>query len=140
MKKFYLFSTAVCALMLSSCATLFCGTKATVTFDSNVDQLATLVIDGRKHKNVEFPYTTKVERGFDTTIVKGQIDGYSAEMIYVDKEFNWVSILNLTNILGWGVDVVSGAVTKPEYDYYEFEFEKVSEVKAEGEVTEQCAE
>lgn len=113
--------------MLSSCATVFCGTKAKITFDSNVSQPATLVIDGRKYKNVEFPYTTKVKRGFDTTVVKGQIDGYSTEMIYIDKEFNWVSILNLTDILGWGIDVVSGAVTKPEYNYYEFEFDKLPE-------------
>ena len=138
MKKFYLFSATVCALMLSSCATLFCGTKATVTFDSNVDKSATLVIDGRKHKNVEFPYTTKVERGFDTTIVKGQMEGYSTQTIYVDKKLNWVSVLNLTDVLGWGIDVLSGAVMAPEYDYYEFEFEKVSETKAE--VTEQSAE
>lgn len=127
MKKFYLLSAVACALILSSCATVFCGTKAEITFDSNVSQPATLVIDGRKHKNVEFPYTTKVKRGFDTTIVKGQIDGYSTEMIYIDKEFNWVSILNLTDILGWGIDVLSGAVTKPEYNYYEFEFDKLPE-------------
>ena len=49
-----------------------------------------------------------------------------------------MSVLNLTDVLGWGIDVLSGAVMAPEYDYYEFEFEKVSETKAE--VTEQSAE
>ena len=127
MKKFYLFPATVCALMFSSCATLFCGSKATVTFDSNVNKPATLVIDGQKHKNVEFPYTTKVERGFDATIVKGQIDGYSTETLNIDKKFNWVSVLNCYDILGWGIDVVSGAVMKPEYNHYEFEFEKLPE-------------
>ena len=137
MKKFRLLSAVACALMFTSCATVFCGTKANVTFDCNVNQPATLVIDGRKHKNVEFPYTTKVERGFDTSIVKGQMEGYSTEMIYVDKKFNWVSILNLTDILGWGIDVVSGAVTKPEYNYYEFQFEKVSESMPEAVATQE---
>ena len=60
------------ALLTSSCGTIFCGSKARVTFTSNVEK-ADLTIDGLKHSNVTFPYTTKIRRGFDDTVVKADI-------------------------------------------------------------------
>ena len=45
---------------MTSCATVFCGSKAKVTFDSDIAEKATLTIDGRKYTNVTFPYTTKI--------------------------------------------------------------------------------
>lgn len=63
----------ICSSMLmSSCATIFCGSKARVTFESDITEKATLTIDGRKHTNVTFPYTTKIKRGFDETVVKAE--------------------------------------------------------------------
>lgn len=124
MKRLTKLTAVVCTLLLSSCATLFCGTKEKITFDSDIDQCATLTIDGRKHKNISFPYTTNIYRGFEPTIVKAEAEGYETEILFIDKAFNWVSILNCYDILGWGIDILSGAVTKAEYDYYPIEFEK----------------
>ena len=42
---------------MSSCASIFCGSKAKVTFDGEISEEATLTIDGLKHTNVTFPYT-----------------------------------------------------------------------------------
>ena len=70
MKKIFVPALVISALLLSSCSTIFCGSKAKVTFESNIDQTADLTIDGRKHHNVTFPYTTKIKRGFDDTVVK----------------------------------------------------------------------
>ena len=123
MKKFFIPAVLICSFTLSSCATIFCGTKAKVTFDSNVDQ-ATLTIDGRKHSNVTFPYTTKIPRGYDETIVKAESEGYQTMLVYVDKKFNPVSIINLCDILGWGIDAATGALTKPEYKSYQIDFVK----------------
>ena len=47
---------------MSSCATIFCGSKARVTFESDITEKATLTIDGRKHTDVTFPYTPKIKR------------------------------------------------------------------------------
>lgn len=110
------------ALCLTSCATIFCGSKAKVTFDGNVKEEITLTIDGRKHKNISFPYTTKIARGFDETVVKAEVDSYETETLYIDKKFNAVSVINLTDILGWGIDAATGALMKPEFKFYEFEF------------------
>ena len=109
-----------CAILLSSCASIFCGSKAKVTFESNVEQ-ATLTIDGQKHKDVTFPYTTKIRRGFDETVVKAEAPLYDTETIVINKNFNAVSIINLLDVLGWGIDAATGAITKPEKNWYQIE-------------------
>ena len=50
---------AAIACIATSCASIFCGTKAKVTFDSNVKENVSLTIDGIKYHDVVFPYTTK---------------------------------------------------------------------------------
>lgn len=122
MKKIFVPALIISALALSSCATVFCGSKAKITFDSNIDERATLYVDGRKYTSVTFPYTIKIPRGFDETIVKAEADGYESQTIYVDKKFNPISIINLFNILAWGIDGATGAMTKPDYKYYNIDF------------------
>ena len=122
MKKFTKFAIIVLgAMVLSSCSSIFCGSKAQVTFESNIDEAATLTIDGQKYHNVTFPYTTKVRRGFDETIVKVEAPSYNTETIVINKNFNAVSIINLLDILGWGIDAATGAITKPEQKFYQIE-------------------
>lgn len=114
-------------MTMSSCATVFCGSKAKVTFDSDIREKATLTIDGRKHTNVTFPYTTKIRRGFDDTVVKAEAPSYTTETVIVNKSFNAVSVINLLNILGWGIDAATGAMTKPEFKFYQIDFQPLEE-------------
>ena len=111
------------SFLMTSCATVFCGSKAKVTFDSDIAEKATLTIDGRKHLNVTFPYTTKIRRGFDETLVTAETANYTAEPIIINKNFNAVSVLNLLNILTWGIDAATGAITKPEFKFYQIDFQ-----------------
>ena len=108
---------------MTSCATVFCGSKAKVTFDSDIAEKATLTIDGRKYTNVTFPYTTKIRRGFDETVVKAESPAYTTETVIINKSFNAVSVINLLNILGWGIDAATGAMTKPEFKFYQIDFQ-----------------
>ena len=124
MKK-NLIPATLCAVILctaTSCASIFCGSKAKVTFDSNIKENVTLTIDGIKHHDVAFPYTTKVKRGFEDTIVKAEVKEYKTETIVIDKTFNPISIINLCDVLGWGIDAATGAITKPSQSYFEIEF------------------
>ena len=126
MKRFFQM-LAICGTTLcitTSCASIFCGSKAKVTFDSNVQKDVTLTIDGIKYHDVSFPFTTKIKRGFDDTIVKAEAPSYHTETIVIDKKFNPVSIINLCDVLGWGIDAATGAITKPENNYYQIEFKK----------------
>ena len=114
-------------LLMTSCASIFCGSKSNVTFDSDITEKATLTIDGRKHTNVTFPYTTKIRRGFDETVVKAEAPSYSTETVIINKNFNAVSVINLLNILGWGIDAATGAMTNPEFKFYQIDFQPKEE-------------
>lgn len=120
--KFVVCSAILCST--TSCASIFCGSKAKVTFDCNVKEDVALTIDGRKYHDVAFPFTTKVKRGFDETIVKAEANSYKPEIVVIDKKFNPVSIINLCDVLGWGIDAATGAITKPENNYYQIELKK----------------
>lgn len=122
MKRILVPALIFSALVLSSCSTIFCGSRAKVTFDSDIEEPATLYIDGRKYTSVNFPFTVKIPRGFDETIVKAEANGYEEQTIYVDKKFNPISIINLFDILGWGIDAATGAMTKPDYKFYNIDF------------------
>lgn len=123
MKKYIILTAAVFnGLLFTSCASVFCGSRTKVTFDSNIHEEASLTIDGRKHDNVTFPYTTKIRRGFDETVVKAEARSYQTETIVIYKNFNTVSVINLCNILGWGIDAATGAITKPEQSWYRIDF------------------
>ena len=115
------FITLICVgLLMSSCASIFCGSKAKVTFDGEISEEATLTIDGLKHTNVTFPYTTKIES-----------PNYTASPIIINKNFNAVSVINLLDVLGWGIDAATGAITKPEFKFYQIDFQpKEAKTKA----------
>ena len=110
------------AVSMTSCATIFCGSKTRVTFNSDIQERATLTIDGVKHTNVTFPYTTKIRRGFDETIVKAEAPSYLTETIIINKNFNAVAVLNLLDVLAWGIDAATGAMMKPEFKFYDIDF------------------
>lgn len=116
MKK--LLIIALLALGCTSCATIFTGTHRKVQFDSDYSDYATLSVDGRRYKNVTFPCKVNISRGYDQSVVTISAEGYKTETIVVDKDFNTISLLNLTNLFGWIIDVATGAVTTPERDYY----------------------
>lgn len=124
MKLHYLLSLCA-ACGMTSCATVFCGSKKMVTFDSDTPvESVSLTVDGRKYNHVNFPYSVKVKRGFNDTVVKVEAEGYEPAMLIVEKTFNAVSVINLCNVLCWGIDAATGAMMKPEFDYYEIELEK----------------
>ncbi len=130
MKKFTAFLVSIMSIMtLSSCSSIFCGSKAKVTLESNIQEEATLTIDGQKYHNVTFPYTTKIRRGFDETVVKVEAPSYQTETLVINKNFNAVSVINLIDVLGWGIDAATGAITKPEQKWYQIEMKPKTENK-----------
>ena len=109
---------------VTSCASIFCGARSKVTFDCNVKENVSLTIDGVKHENVTFPYKTKIRRGFDDSIVIAEAESYKQKKVTIYKNFNPVTLINLCNLLGWGIDAATGAVTKPARRHYQIELEQ----------------
>lgn len=130
MKKIYLSFLAICvlSLALSSCATIFCGTKAKVTLsNSKIEQHVDITTDVAHYEQVTLPYTVKVKRGYKPSNVVIESEGYKPANITILKSFNAAAISNLTNIIGWGIDAGTGALMKPEKKAYTFSMEKEGE-------------
>lgn len=82
------------------------------------------MVDGKLYKNIYFPYSTKVRRGFSTSFIKGEVEGYYPATVEVNKQFNAVSAINLCFFPGWIVDLATGAIATTEQDYYILQFDK----------------
>ncbi len=127
MKKFYFTLSMICvvALVLPSCASIFCGSKAKITLeDPKMAQPVDITTDVKQYNQVKLPYVVKVKRGFKPTNVKIESEGYKPMDLTVNKSFNAVSVANLTNFIAWGIDAGTGAMMKPERKHYIFRMEK----------------
>lgn len=111
----------IAALSLSSCATLFTGTKDTIRFNSTPSG-ATIYIDGVEQ--CKTPCTLQMKRSLNTTDAEFKLDGYETRIVTLSKEFNVVSVLNLGNLLGWAIDGVSGAVMQYDRKAYDITLER----------------
>lgn len=120
MKKILL-SAAVVSLLSTSCATIFTGTKDRISFNSN-PQGAVIYKDGVEQ--CKTPCTLKVKRSMTDTDLEFKLAGYETRLITLDKEFNTVSIVNLGNLVGWGIDAITGAVMKYDRKSYDIELSK----------------
>ncbi|MDB3862867.1 PEGA domain-containing protein [Flavobacteriaceae bacterium] len=121
MKKIFLILSL--GFLVTSCGALFTGTSEQITIDSNVKK-ATVKFDGVKMGST--PMSTKVKKSFDG-IVTVEADGYEEERFQFQKSFNTISILNLTNLFGWAIDLVTGAINKFDMKGYDIELEKEKE-------------
>jgi hypothetical protein len=110
----------IAALSFSSCATLFTGTKDTIRFNSTPSG-ATVYIDGVEQ--CKTPCTLLMKRSLNNTDVEFKLDGYETRIITLSKEFNVVSVLNLTNLFGWAIDGVTGAVMQYDKKAYDITLE-----------------
>ncbi len=100
----------------TSCATIFTGTKDRISFNSTPSG-AVIYKDGVELCTT--PCSYKVKRSLNDTDIEIKLDGYETRLITLDTEFNVVSIINLGNLFGWGIDALSGSVMKYDRKSYE---------------------
>jgi hypothetical protein len=109
------------AFLMTSCATIFTGTKDTIRFDTT-PQGAKIYVDGLEI--CKTPCTTQVKRSLSDELVEIKLEGYETRVIALDREFNAVSIINLGFIIGWGIDAATGSLMKYDRKGYDIELEK----------------
>jgi uncharacterized protein YceK len=114
MKKITLLLVTI--LLVSSCATIFTGTKDRISFKSNPSG-AIIYKDGVELCTT--PCSYKIKRSINDTDLEFKLDGYQTRVITLDKQLNIVSIINLGNLVGWGIDALSGAVMKYDRKSYD---------------------
>ncbi|MEJ2566880.1 MAG: PEGA domain-containing protein [Gammaproteobacteria bacterium] len=107
-------------LLTAGCATLFTGTTDTIKFSSNVDPVR-VYIGGRFVGKTPLTTTVKREIGQGPR-VKFEKEGYGTQEFYLEKEFNWVSVLDISSVVtSGGIDVLTGAVVKYSKHSYHVE-------------------
>ena len=114
----------ICALCLSSCGTLFTPSKQSITF---IGMPETRIYDnGKKLGEISEGGTTiiKVRKELSGKTLIAKKDGYKNTPFTLDAKFNPVSIINLTNILAWAIDLGTGKCCKWDTDFVEIEMEK----------------
>lgn len=125
MKTKFSLILATSIVLFTSCATIFTGTKDRISFTTNPAG-ATVYIDGIEQ--CKTPCSTGVKRKLGNNDVEFKLDGYDARIITLSKEFNIISVINLTNLLGWGIDALSGAMMQYDKKAYDIELTKDKKV------------
>lgn len=99
-------------LLLSSCSTIFTGTKQSITFMGNPgvgiyknnNKIAEIEQDGTS--------TVKVKKSLSSANLIAKKEGYRNTPLVLDAVFNPVSVINLFNPIAWLVDLGTGAACK----------------------------
>ena len=103
-------------ISFSSCATLFTGTKQTVMFTTTPEK-AKVEVNGIERCYTPCP--VKLKKGSSGQIVTLSKEGYKAKTFETETTFNPVAAINLFSVLGWGIDLLSGAAWKYDPKFYQ---------------------
>ena len=109
-------------LTLSSCATLFSDSSDELTIDSEPSG-ATVYLQGERIGETPLKYRLDRET-FIHYGIRLQKEGYETKSFKVNKTFNKVAILNLTSVLSWATDALSGNMIEYAPKSYYVELEK----------------
>lgn len=113
------------SLGLSSCATIFCGSRQSITFDAKMPEVS-IYREGVKlgeTKN-DGTFTTKIGKELSSLTMMAKKEGYKKETFFLETKFNGVACINLLNPVAWAIDLGTGNACKYERNYVEIEMEK----------------
>ena len=121
-QKFLL--VAVVAFLLSSCGTLFTSTNQNIVF-TGIPETA-IYDSGKKLGQIKDDGETiiKIKKSLSKKILVAKKEGYKNQHVILTTTLNPISIINLTNILAWGIDLGTGKCCKYDDDIINIEMEK----------------
>lgn len=123
--KLKLFSIMLAGvLLLTSCASVFTGSKRSVLFESNPAG-AKVYVNGMEQCIA--PCNIKVK---NNDRVDFRLEGYNERVVVMDADFNLVAILNGFSIIGWGIDALTGSLQRVNTKYVKVDLEKGSKKQA----------
>ena len=127
-KNLFSYALFICTITLfSSCSALFTGTKDEITFNSTP---AGAIVYKDGIELCKTPCAVPIKRSLGDTKVEMKLDGYQTRVFMLDKTFNVISVLNLGNLLGWGIDAVTGAIMKYDKKNYSMDLSKEKRVSS----------
>jgi hypothetical protein len=112
-------ASALVVLGVSGCAAIFTGTAQSIQVSSQPPG-ARLFLNGAPVGTT--PMTVTAPKG-QTVALIGQYPGYPDVNVVLGKQFNPVAIINLFNVLGWVIDIATGAMWsyEPGVVYMQFQ-------------------
>jgi hypothetical protein len=123
MKK-HIILLSTLGILLSSCGTLFTPTKQSIIFTGLPE--TTLYDNGKKIGQIKEDGETiiKIKKELSKKILVAKKEGYKNQHVILSTTLNPVSIINLTNIIAWAIDLGTGKGFKYDDDIVNIEMEK----------------
>ena len=117
-------ASCVSGFTLTSCGTLFTSSHQAIMFTG--ENGATIYDKGKVLARTDDDgiATAKVRKSLSDKTLVVKKEGYKNTPVELEAVFNPVSILNLGNLFGWGIDLATGKCCKWDTDVVEFEMEK----------------
>lgn len=111
---------AITALSMTSCATIFTGTKDSITFNSKPEG-AKVVFQGVE--KCVTPCSVNLDRSLGKRFVELKKEGYETKELKLEKSFNPVTLVNILfgGVIGFGIDLGTGSFTKYDPKTYDTE-------------------
>ena len=126
MKKTYLVSVVMFALILSSCATLFTGSSQPITF---AGPEGTKIFDASTNVKIaeigsDKTTTVSIKKKISDKQFIAKKEGYKSTPLMLESSFNTTSLWNLLFLPGFVVDLGTGQMNKWENTYINIDLEK----------------
>ena len=119
MKKQHLSLLALSALLLTSCATIFSGTRARVIIDGDAPEPLTIVADEQTYDSVSLPASLSIRRDKLTEPITLTSPHYDYADIIPGRNTNlWIWANYFNGFLGLPVDLMTGAIYEPAMSRY----------------------
>ncbi len=112
-----LLAMAVIAMVFVSCATIISGGNPKITIDGETPGPVTIYTEVDTYKDVLLPYVVQVNRHqLDGQKIKIKSDSIDYQDIIIFKKVNGWAFGNilLGGVIGWGVDLITNCVSRPE--------------------------
>ena len=117
-------------MLLTSCATIITGGNPKIIIDGNVNEPVTIITEKEVYNNVKLPYQVKVSRHkIDGQRITIKSDKYDYRDIMLEKRINEWAYGNILfgGLMGWGVDLITNCVSKPNQTRFYIEGTKKTE-------------
>ena len=119
MKKQHLPLLALSALLLTSCATIFSGTRARVIIDGDAPEPLTIVADEQTYDSVSLPASLSIRRDKLTEPITLTSPHYDYADIIPGRNTNlWIWANYFNGFLGLPIDLITGAIYEPAMSRY----------------------
>ena len=112
------------SIMLSSCATVFTGTKDKLSFTSEPAGAHVFYKDLEKCVT---PCETEIQRLMSKQVVVMKKEGFKDQEVLLKSKFNPITLINIAvgGIIGMGIDMATGSFMKKDQKEYNAVLEQV---------------